>query len=134
MNESSEEINKRLVLKAFDLLFNQRDFSAAEQLWSPHYIQHSAHIPPGREGLFDLVKSRTASRYENQLAAANGDYVMLHGRFSQRGQGQPNWVVVDIVRLEKGLLAEHWDVIQEEATRDKSKSGFPMFGDKFPDG
>jgi predicted SnoaL-like aldol condensation-catalyzing enzyme len=134
MNDPSEEINKKLVLRAFDLLFNQRDFSAAERLWSPDYIQHSAHIPRGREGLFNIVKSRAASRYENQLAAANGDYVMLHGRFSQRGPGQPNWVVVDIVRLEKGLLAEHWDVIQEEATRDQSKSGLPMFGDKFPDG
>ncbi|HTC20795.1 MAG TPA: nuclear transport factor 2 family protein [bacterium] len=134
MNGSSEEINKKLVLQAFDLLFNQRDFSAAERLWSPDYIQHSAHIPPGREGLFNIVKSRAASRYENQLAAANGDYVMLHGRFSQRGPGKPNWVVVDIVRLEKDLLAEHWDVIQEEATRDQSKSGLPMFGDKFPDG
>ena len=69
--------------------------------------------------------------YENALIVANGDYVMLHGRFS--GIGQPvNWVVVDILRLENGLLAEHWDVIQDEATRETSKSGLPMFGDKFP--
>jgi 3-oxoadipate enol-lactonase len=56
---------------------------------------------------------------------------MLHGRFS--GLGLPaNWIVVDIVRIENGLLAEHWDVIQDEATREQSKSGNPMFGDKFP--
>jgi len=56
---------------------------------------------------------------------------MLHGRFS--GIGQPvNWVVVDILRIENGLLAEHWDVIQDEARRESSKSGRPMFGDKFP--
>jgi predicted SnoaL-like aldol condensation-catalyzing enzyme len=132
MNASLEEANKELVLKAFDLLFNQRDFSAAEQLFSPHYIQHSAHIPPGRDGLFNLIKNRPASRYENQLAVATGNYVMLHGRFSQRGPGQPNWVAADIVRLEKGLLTEHWDVIQEEAAWDKSKSGLPMFGNQFP--
>ena len=63
---------------------------------------------------------------------AEGDYVMLHGRFS--GIGQPvNWIVADILRVENGLLAEHWDVIQDEATRAASKSGLPMFGDKFPD-
>jgi predicted SnoaL-like aldol condensation-catalyzing enzyme len=56
---------------------------------------------------------------------------VLHGRFS--GFGAPvNWIVVDIVRIENGQLAEHWDVIQDEATRDGSKSGLPMFGDSFP--
>ena len=135
MSQSRDEENKQLVLKAFDTLFNQRDFASAEKLWSPNYIQHSAHIAPGREGLFNLVKNvRTTVRYENQLAVANGDYVMLHGRFSGLGAGVPSWVVVDIVRLENGILAEHWDVIQDEATKEQSKSGHPMFGDRFPAG
>jgi predicted SnoaL-like aldol condensation-catalyzing enzyme len=42
--------NKALVLKAFDTLFNKRDYAAVERLWSPNYIQPSAHIEPGREG------------------------------------------------------------------------------------
>jgi predicted SnoaL-like aldol condensation-catalyzing enzyme len=96
------------------------------------YIQHSAHIPPGREGLFGLIKGAPqALHYENGLTVANGDYVLLHGRFS--GLGRPaNWIVVDIVRLENGQLAEHWDVIQDEVTKEASVSGLPMFGDKFP--
>jgi predicted SnoaL-like aldol condensation-catalyzing enzyme len=57
---------------------------------------------------------------------------MLHGRFSGLGPGVPSWIVVDIVRMENGLLAEHWDVIQDEATRQQSKSGNPMFGGEFP--
>jgi predicted SnoaL-like aldol condensation-catalyzing enzyme len=132
MTQPVEERNKALVLEAFDTLFNKRDYQAAERFWSPAYIQHSAHIAPGREGLFELVKAAPKElHYENALIVANGDYVMLHGRFS--GIGQPvNWVVVDILRLENGLLAEHWDVIQDEATRETSKSGLPMFGDKFP--
>jgi hypothetical protein len=79
-----------------------------------------------------LVKGTPDSlHYENGLTLANGDYVLLHGRFS--GLGLPaNWIVVDIVRLENGLLAEHWDVIQDEATKETSRSGLPMFGDKFP--
>ena len=126
--------NKALVLEAFDTLFNKRDYTAAEKYWSPNYIQHSAHIPPGRKGLFDLVRNSPATlKYENQLILANGDFVMLHGRFSGLGPGVPNWVVADIVRIENGVLAEHWDVIQNEATKAESKSGLPMFGDRFSD-
>ncbi len=127
-----QEKNKALVLDAFDTLFNKRDYAAAEQYWSPNYIQHSAHIPPGREGLFDLIKNGLATlRYENQLILANGDFVMLHGRFSGLGPGIPNWIVADIVRIKDGILIEHWDVIQDEATKEQSKSGNPMFGDRF---
>ena len=128
----TEERNRALVLEAFDTLFNKRDYVAAQRFWSPDYVQHSAHIEPGRDGLFNLVKvSPPDMRYENGLIVANGDYVMLHGRFSNVGQ-PADWIVVDVVRLEHGLLAEHWDVIQDEATAEQSKSGLPMFGDTFP--
>ncbi|MBK5351438.1 ester cyclase [Pseudomonas sp. TH41] len=124
--------NKAIVLEGFETLFNRKDLAAAEHFWSPSYIQHSAHVPPGREGLFGLVATGPADlRYECQLAVAQGDFVMLHGRFS--GLGQPtNWVVVDILRLEDGVMVEHWDVIQDEATRESSVGGHPMFGDHFP--
>ena len=132
MTKTTPEQNKALALKAFDTLFNKRDYVAAERFWSDSYIQHSAHIPPGREGLFELVKAAPDTlRYENGLIIANGDYVLLHGRFSDIGQ-PANWIVVDIVRLEDGQLAEHWDVIQDEASKDSSKSGLPMFGTAFP--
>jgi predicted SnoaL-like aldol condensation-catalyzing enzyme len=130
---SQEERNKSIVLEAFDTLFNKRDYASALNFWASSYIQHSAHIPPGREGLFELIRNVPVSmRYENQLTVANGDFVMLHGRFSGLGVGIPSWVVVDIVRMDNGLLAEHWDVIQDEATRKQSKSGNPMFGTTFP--
>ncbi len=132
MTQAIEEKNKAVVLEAFETLFNKRDYVAAERFWSPSYIQHSAHIPPGREGLFTLVKGVPENfRYENGLTVADGDYVLLHGRFSNIGQ-PANWIVVDIVRLENGRLAEHWDVIQDEATKEASISGLPMFGDRFP--
>ena len=119
----TEQRNKALVLEAFDTLFNKRDYAAAERFWSPDYIQHSAHIQPGREGLFGLVKAAPPDmRYENALITANGDYVMLHGRF--RNVGQPaNWIVADIVRIEDGQLAEHWDVIQDEPPPTGPKAG-----------
>jgi predicted SnoaL-like aldol condensation-catalyzing enzyme len=132
MNQSKEDTNKALVLEAFDTLFNQRNYVGAERYWSPDYIQHSAHIAPGREGLFDLVKSSPPTlKYEPGLIMANGDFVIAHGRFS--GFGLPvNWIAADILRIENGILVEHWDVIQDEATQEQSKSGKPMFGSSFP--
>jgi predicted SnoaL-like aldol condensation-catalyzing enzyme len=127
-----EEKNKALVLEAFDTLFNKRDYAAAERYWSPDYIQHSAHIAPGRDGLFNLVKSIPQTlRYEAGKIVAGEDYVIVHGRFS--GFGQPvNWIAADILRIKDSVLVEHWDVIQDEASREQSKSGLPMFGDAFP--
>jgi predicted SnoaL-like aldol condensation-catalyzing enzyme len=131
MSQTLQEKNKALVLEAFDMLFNKRDYEAAKKYWSPNYIQHSAHIEPGRDGLFNLIRSAPDTlRYEHQLIVAEGDYVIAHGRFS--GTGRPvAWVAADIVRIENGRLAEHWDVLQDEATKAESKSGLPMFGDRF---
>jgi predicted SnoaL-like aldol condensation-catalyzing enzyme len=133
MASDLEKRNKELVLKAFDTLFNKRDYAAAETFWSPNYIQHSAHISPGREGLFSLIKSAPPTlRYEHGTIVADGDFVIVHGRFS--GRGVPvNWIAADILRIKDGILVEHWDVLQDEASHSSSKSGLPMFGDKFPE-
>ena len=134
MEISIQESNKTLALEAFETLFNRRDFAQAERYWSPDYIQHSASVPTGREGLFALVRAiPPTARYEPGLIAAEGDFVMMHGRYS--GIGLPaNWIAVDIIRLKDGVFVEHWDVIQDEVTRAQSKSGKPMFGDVFPAG
>jgi predicted SnoaL-like aldol condensation-catalyzing enzyme len=132
MAKSSPQQNKTLVLQAFDTLFNRRDYEAAKRFWSDRYIQHSAHIAPGRDGLLNLIRSLPGTlRYENQLIVAEGDYVIAHGRFS--GNGRPAaWIAADVVRIEDGELAEHWDVLQDEATQAESASGLPMFGERFP--
>jgi predicted SnoaL-like aldol condensation-catalyzing enzyme len=132
MDDSTVENNKTIVLEAFDTLFNKRDYVAAERFWSPNYIQHSAHIEPGRDGLFNLIKSTPPTlKYEPGVIVAEGDLVIVHGRYS--GIGLPvNWIVADIVRMQDGILIEHWDVIQDEASEEQSKSGNPMFGETFP--
>ncbi|HWA80935.1 MAG TPA: nuclear transport factor 2 family protein [Acetobacteraceae bacterium] len=132
MTVTTPEQNKVLVLEAFDALFNKRDYDAAARFWSDKYIQHSAHIEPGREGLFALVRSLPDSlRYEHGIVLAEGNHVCVHGRFS--GNGRPiAFIAADILRIEDGRLAEHWDVLQDEATRAQSRSGLPMFGDRFP--
>jgi predicted SnoaL-like aldol condensation-catalyzing enzyme len=99
--------NKALVLQAFDTLFNKR--------------------------LFNLVRSTPPTlKYEPGLIVAENDYVIVHGRFS--GTGRPrNWIAADVVRVADGVLAEHWDVLQDEATKAESRSGLPMFGTTFPE-
>jgi predicted SnoaL-like aldol condensation-catalyzing enzyme len=132
VNDSKAENNKAIVLEAFETLFNKRDYAAAERFWSLDYIQHSAHIEPGRDGLFNLIKSIPPTlRYEPGVIVAEGDFVIVHGRFSDFGL-PVNWIAADIIRMKDGVLLEHWDVIQDEAAKEESKSGNPMFGNSFP--
>ena len=121
MNNASEK-NKRLVLEGFDTLFNKRDYAGAEKFWSPHYIQHSAHIPPGREGLFNMVKNLPPTlKYEPGTVVAEGEFVIIHGRFS--GFQPTNWIAADILRVKGGIFLEHWDVIQEMPTTAANENG-----------
>src|SRR3979490_2837476 len=83
MSQTMQERNKALVLEAFDTLFNKRDYETAERFWSPNYIQHSAHIAPGREGLFNLIKSMAPTlKYEPGTIVAEGDLLIVPGGFS----------------------------------------------------
>jgi predicted SnoaL-like aldol condensation-catalyzing enzyme len=130
MSRTKEEKNKALVLEGLDVLFNKHDFAGAEKYWSPNYIQHSSHIEPGRDGLFNLVKSLpTGSKWEHGIVMAEGDYVMIHSRYSHPDGSAI--VVVDIMRIKDGVFEEHWDVIQPEASKEESKSKLPMFGEAF---
>jgi predicted SnoaL-like aldol condensation-catalyzing enzyme len=131
MNVASEATNKALVLVALDTLFNERNYCVAEQYWSPDLILHCAHIAPGRHGLFEFVKAAPETlRYEPGVIVGNDNYVIVHGRLL--GNGRPrNWIIASILRIEDGCVAEQWEVVQAEAAQAESKSGHPMFGDRF---
>ena len=122
--QDHEGAEQALVLEAFD----KRDHVAAERFWSDRYIQHSAHIAPGRDGLFDLIRTLPDTlKYENQIIVAEGYYVIAHALRRQ-------WPARHRHRPHRGRkLAEHWDVLQDEAIKAESVSGLPMFGDRFPD-
>ena len=130
--ETIESKNKVFVLEAFDTLFNKRDYAAAERFWSPNYIQHSAHIPPGREGLFNLVRSVPDTlHYENQLIVAEGNYVIAHGRFT--GMARPAaWIAADVIRFEDGVLKEHWEVLRTRRPRPNLSAAFPCLAKHSP--
>ena len=118
--------NKELVRKAMNELFVQRDASAVNRYWGTPYVQHTPTIPNGKEDLPAIVKTLPANfKYEPGMIVADGDHVMIHGRYT--GWGPNPMVAVDIFRVEHGKLVEHWDVMQEEVPASQTKSGNPMF-------
>jgi predicted SnoaL-like aldol condensation-catalyzing enzyme len=131
MAATLEAKNTALVLEALETLFNQKDYTKAAQFWSDSYVQHSRLVPAGRDGLFGLVRSLPDARFEYDMVAAKGDFVWVHSRYTN--SASPTALIgVDIVRIADGKLVEHWDVLQDEATRGESAGGYPMFGDTFP--
>lgn len=120
------EQNKALVLEAMTALFQRRDAKAVERLYAPNYIQHNPSIPQGRAALAALVAQLPSDLfYEPGLMVAEGAYVVIHGRI--RGWAPVPQVVTDIFRIEDGLLAEHWDVLQDEVVADAAHAGTAMF-------
>jgi len=128
MAKTTSEQNKAIVLEAFDTLFKQTRLCSCRALLVAEVHPAQRSYPAGtRRAVRSGPSTPDSLRYENQVIVAEGDYVIAHGRFS--GIGRPAaWIAADVVRFEDGLLAEHWDVLQDEATQKESVSGLPMFG------
>lgn len=125
-NQADPSDNAKLVKKAMTELFVNRDSTAIARYWGKTYIQHNPGIPNGSAELPDVIKSLPSNfKYEPGIIVAQGDIVMIHGRYT--GWGPKPMVAVDIFRIEAGKLVEHWDVMQEEVPADKTKSGNAMF-------
>lgn len=121
-----QDSNKALVQRAMNDLFVKRDTTAIARFWADPYLQHNPTIEDGSADLPKVIKSLPANfKYEPGLVLADGDMVMIHGRYT--GWGPKPLVTVDIFRVKNGKLVEHWDVMQEEVPADKTKSGRPMF-------
>ena len=119
MNQS----NKEIVLEVLKRSFIDRDPTVVEQYFSPHYKQHNPVIPEGPSAIAEMIPTLTALTYEPGMAVADGDLVMVHGRYT--GWGPKPMVAVDIFRVEDGKVVEHWDVLQEEVS--DTASGNAMF-------
>jgi len=118
--------NKELVKTALTALFINGDKTALDKYWSDHYIQHNPQVGNGREALRKLAASLGSNfKYEMGLIVAEGDFVVVHGRYT--GFGPKPMIGVDIFRVKDGKLAEHWDVLQEEVPAENTASKNPMF-------
>ena len=122
-----QDENKKLVSNAMYELFVTRDAEKAVRLYfGKPYFQHNPMIPDGADDLPKVVASLPADfKYEPGVIVADGDIVMIHGRYT--GWGPKPLVTVDIFRVKNGKLVEHWDVMQEEVPASQTKSGRPMF-------
>lgn len=118
--------NKALVLDAMTSLFQRHDASAVDLLYADNYIQHNPDIPQGRDALRELVANISPEVfYEAGLMVAEGDLVAIHGRI--RGWAAEPQVVVDIFRIQDGMLVEHWDVLQNEVPPTSAIGAVSMF-------
>jgi predicted SnoaL-like aldol condensation-catalyzing enzyme len=118
--------NKALVLAGIKGVFVDRDPTVLDRLFSDDYRQHNPQIPNGTAAIKSLLGNLSRDfEYEPGLVVANGDYVMVHGRYV--GWGPKPMVAVDIFRVANGKIAEHWDVLQEEVPAAQSANGNSMF-------
>lgn len=123
---NATEANKALVLAAITGVFVDRDPSVLDRLFSQDYQQHNPQIPNGTAAIRSVMANLAKDfRYEAGFVAAEGDIVMVHGRYT--GWGPKPMVAVDIFRVVDGKVAEHWDVMQEEIPAAQSANGHGMF-------
>ena len=117
--------NKEIVLEVLKRSFIDRDPTVVEQYFGANYKQHNPVIPDGPSAIAEMIPTLTALTYEPGMAVAEGDLVMVHGRYT--GWGPKPMVAVDIFRVEDGKVVEHWDVMQEEILATNTASGNGMF-------
>ena len=117
--------NKEIVLEVLKRAFIDRDSTVVEQYFGANYQQHNPMIPDGPSAIAKMIPTLTSLTYEPGMAVADGDLVMVHGRYT--GWGPKPMVAVDIFRVNDGKVVEHWDVMQEEVSAADTKSGHAMF-------
>jgi len=123
---NTTEVNKALVLAAITGVFVNRDPTVLDRLFSHDYRQHNPLIPDGTAAIKAVMANLAKDfKYEPGFVAAEGDLVMVHGRYT--GWGPKPMVAVDIFRVADGKMAEHWDVMQEEVPAAQSANGHSMF-------
>jgi predicted SnoaL-like aldol condensation-catalyzing enzyme len=123
-----ESRNKSVIVEVLTSAWTRRDFTALEKWFSPDYIQHNPLIPGKRDGLRNYVKNLPEGRrYEPSLVLAEGNIVMIYGRYIGGGGTAKTLVGADIFRFENDMVVERWDVLQEEVPVEKTAAGNPMF-------
>lgn len=116
MRSEAEQRNLDLVLEMFEKVLVPLDETAVDRYIAPDYIQHSSLAEPGREALKKFLPVvRAQSPHASQTlhrALVDGDHVVLHYHV-KRSPEDAGFAVVDIFRVEDGMIVEHWDVLQD---------------------
>ena len=118
--------NKELVKTAMTALFVNRDLSALDKYWGTEYIQHNPHIASGHEAIKNIISGLGSDfKYEPGLVLEDGDFVVIHGRYT--GWGPKPMLAADYFKVQDGKLVEHWDVMQEEVPLEQTAAKTAMF-------
>ncbi len=126
MSEANTTRNRALAIEAITGVFIKRDTTIPGKLFASDYRQHNPAIPNGSDSIPDVIRALPEDfKYEMGMVVAEGEYVMIHGRYT--GWAPKPVVAVDIFRIVDGKLVEHWDVMQEEVPTEKTVSRNPMF-------
>ena len=113
---AQERANKQAVIEFYGKALNDKDFAAASKYLGNRYTQHNPTATDGPEGLKGFIQflrdKFPQSHSEIVQSFADGDYVILHVH-SIRTPGTAGRAIVDIFKLEKGKVVEHWDAVQD---------------------
>ena len=113
---AEEQANHDHVIAMYHAVLMPLDSSRVDDFIRPDYIQHSMLAEPGVQSLKDWLDARKLDSPDAvqtiHRSFADGDHVIVHVHVA-RGKGDPGFAVVDIFRLEGGMIREHWDVLQE---------------------
>jgi predicted SnoaL-like aldol condensation-catalyzing enzyme len=94
----------------------------ADTVMDPGYIQHNPNVPQGRDG-FKQFMARTPGRTPQpikpewvrppSLTLVSGPYVLFMFDRTDKDPNDPSreyvWNHFDVIRIENGLIKEHWD-------------------------
>jgi predicted SnoaL-like aldol condensation-catalyzing enzyme len=105
MSESAK--NRMIVVDCLENLFVHKDFDTAKTALHPDFVTHSPGLPSGRDAFTEAVRNSplAGANAEIKQIVAEDDLVMVHLHVA-------GLAIVDILRVEDGLLVEHWDVKQ----------------------
>ncbi len=116
---AAEEANLDLVAGLFRDVLNPMDSGAVDRFIAPDYIQHSQMAPPGRDALkafLDMIRGANPQAvHDVKRMFADKDHVIVHYHV-RRWPDDNGFAVMDIFRVEGGLIAEHWDVTMDVPT------------------
>jgi predicted SnoaL-like aldol condensation-catalyzing enzyme len=113
---AQEQANHDHVIAMYQQVLMALDSSRVDDFIAPDYIQHSSLAEPGVQALKDWLDARRLDSPDAvqkiHRSFADGDHVIVHVEL-HRWPGDPGLSVVDIFRMENGMIKEHWDVLQE---------------------
>jgi len=121
----TEEANRRVVVTMYNLLMNDHKVDEALEYIDPSYRQHNVRAPDGKEFLRGAFKARFAEnpkfRSDIKRTVADGDLVVVHTheRFNPDDPNDLGNIVMDIYRVQNGLIVEHWDAYMPVPPKDQ---------------